>query len=76
MKNQITDLSSLRTYDKTGAVDYTEKFDLFDAAYSFAEQDAGSGILANSQDRSCRAAFQLGGWNPKNDPQKMAIEVY
>lgn len=73
--NTLTNLSSLLTYDTTGEVDYTDKFDAFDDAYSFAEEDAGIGILTNSQDRDFRSAFNLGGWKPKGDPQAMAIEV-
>ncbi|RDW69201.1 amine oxidase-5 [Coleophoma cylindrospora] len=76
VKNEFTNLSSLLTYDKTGQVDYTDKFDAFDAAYSFAEEDAGTGILMNFQDRDLRSAFNLGGWTPKGDPHAMAIEWY
>lgn len=75
VKNHFTNLSSLLTYDATGEVDYTDKFDAFDDAYSFAEEDAGTGILTNSQDRDFRSAFNLGGWKPKGDAQAMAIEV-
>lgn len=75
VKNHFTNLSSLLTYDSTGEVDYTDKFDAFDDAYSFAEEDAGTGILTNSQDRDFRSAFNLGRWKPKGDPQAMAIEV-
>jgi hypothetical protein len=75
VKNHFTNLSSLLTYDENGAVDYCYKFDAFDDAYSFAEEDAGVGILENLQDRDFRSALNLGGWKPRGDSQAMAIEV-
>lgn len=63
------------SYDSTGQVDYLDKFDAFDKAYSFAEEDAGTGLLANSQDRDLRSAFNLAGWKSKGDAQAMAVEV-
>ena len=75
MKNHFTNLSSLLTYDTTGPVDYLDKFDAFDDAYTFAEEDAGTSLLANLQDRDFRSALNLGGWKPSGDPQAQAIEV-
>jgi polyamine oxidase len=75
IKNTFTNLSSLLTYDETGEADYTAKFDAWDNAYSFAEEDAGTGLLMNSQDRDFRSALNIAGWKPNRDPQAMAVEL-
>lgn len=76
MKNNFSNFSSLLTYDTNGPVDYLDKFDAFGSSYSIVEQDAGTILLENLQDRSFRAALNLAGWRPIGDPQAQAVEWY
>lgn len=76
MKNNFSNFSSLLTYDTNGPVDYLDKFDAFGSSYSIVEQDAGTILLENLQDRSFRAALNLAGWRPIGDAQAQAVEWY
>ena len=76
VKNYFSNFSSLLTYDTNGAVDYLDKLDTFGISYSIVEQDAGTILLENLQDRSFRAALNLAGWTPTGDPQAQAVEWY
>lgn len=62
------------TYDETGYVNYSSLFDDFENAYSVTEELAGTILSENLQDRSTRAGFTRGDWQPKKDMKMQAIE--
>lgn len=74
VKNTYSNYSSIATFDETGAHDYTDLIDEFENAYTTLEQDAGTILLENLQDRSVRAGLSLSGWKPKKNMRKQAVE--
>jgi polyamine oxidase len=69
-----SNLSSIETYNETGAVDYLDILDEIDVSYTQYEIDAGYAITDNLQDLSVRSALSLAGWKPKKNPQRQAVE--
>ncbi|KAI7978073.1 hypothetical protein EIK77_009613 [Talaromyces pinophilus] len=74
VNNTYSDYSSILTYDETGYVNYSSLFDDFENAYSVTEELAGTILSENLQDRSTRAGFTRGDWQPKKDMKMQAIE--
>ncbi|KAL1964883.1 hypothetical protein VTN77DRAFT_6236 [Rasamsonia byssochlamydoides] len=74
VNSTYSNYSSIATFDETGAHDYTDLIDEFNNAYSILEQDAGTILLNNLQDRSVRAGLSLSGWKPRKDMRKQAVE--
>jgi polyamine oxidase len=73
LSNTNSNLSSILTYDETGANDFLDLIDEFEEKYAVAEQNAGTILTKNLQDRSMRAGLWQGGWRPK-DAHRKAIE--
>jgi len=75
LSNTYSDYSSILTYDETGAVDYTKLLDeTYEDAYAIVEQDAGTILSHNLQDRSYRVGLSLADWKPKKNMQQQAVE--
>jgi polyamine oxidase len=68
-----SDLSSIMTFDETGANNFTDILDEFEEHYAIAEQYAGTILSENLQDRSTRAGLRQSGWRPK-DAHRKAVE--
>ena len=71
-----SDSSSMATYNETGAVDYTNIIDEFDEYWTIFEQNAGTILTENLQDRSFRAGLWQSGWRPKGDAARKAVEYW
>ena len=69
-----SDYSSILTYDETGYNNYSSLFDDYENTYSVTEELAGTILSENLQDRSARAGFTRGDWQPKKDMKKQAVE--
>ncbi|KAJ4363945.1 hypothetical protein N0V83_009398 [Neocucurbitaria cava] len=69
-----SDASSIVTYNETGAVDYTDILDEFEEYWAIFEQNAGTILTENLQDRSFRAGLWQSGWRPKGDAARKAVE--
>ncbi|KAK4692806.1 polyamine oxidase, partial [Lecanoromycetidae sp. Uapishka_2] len=76
LTNTYSNYSSIKTFNETGAVDYTDLLNDFETDYSTLEQDAGYILTENLQDRSTRSGLSLAGWKPGKDPQAQAIEWF
>ncbi|KAF4625278.1 hypothetical protein G7Y89_g12888 [Cudoniella acicularis] len=74
INNTYSNYSSILTYDQTGFVDYSSYFDDYNNAYSVLEQEAGTILTQNYQDRTMRTGFSIADWKPKKDVQKQAVE--
>lgn len=75
LANTYSDYSSILTYDETGAVNYTNLLDEdYEDAYAVLEQDAGTILSQNLQDRSYRVGLSLANWKPKKSMRKQAVE--
>ncbi|KAH6674231.1 putative flavin-containing polyamine oxidase [Halenospora varia] len=74
INNTYSNYSSIETYDQTGASDYTSYFDEYETAYATVEQDAGTILTQNYQDRTMRTGFSIADWKPMKNMQKQAIE--
>ncbi|KAI2631060.1 putative flavin-containing polyamine oxidase [Hypoxylon sp. NC1633] len=72
--NTYSNYSSILTYDEAGEADFGDLFDVFDEAYTAAEQDAGYLLTDVLQDTSARAGFAVAGWKPKKDMHAQALE--
>ncbi|KAF1936938.1 polyamine oxidase [Clathrospora elynae] len=70
-----SDYTSIATYNETGAVDYTDLYDEFNRYYNIAEQNAGTILSQNLQDRTFRAGMWQAGWRPKDAAHK-ALEYF
>ncbi|KAL2066174.1 hypothetical protein VTL71DRAFT_2245 [Oculimacula yallundae] len=86
LSSQVSDGTSLLTYDQTGPVDYVKKLKTFDHHYSKVE---GGEIRVPSHDESqlplvhenlkhgsVRFALSEVGYHPEEDPQSRAVEWY
>ena len=76
VKNNLNDFGSLLTYDESGLVDYTDRFDDFEDAYAKIEEETGKVLDKNIKDKSFRAALRLAGWNPLGDAHRQAVEWF
>lgn len=75
LSNTYSDYSSILTYDESGAVNYTNLLDeTYEDAYTILEQDAGTILSQNLQDRSYRVGLSLANWKPKKNMQQQAVE--
>ena len=73
---RYSNYSSIRTFDESGATDYTDLFNVFQNRYTKFENDAGYIPMQNLQDRSARTGFSLADWTPRKDPKKQAVEWF
>lgn len=74
LSNVYSDLTSLTTYDSTGANNFTDVIDEYEERWTVFEQNAGTILTENLQDRSMRAGLWQSGWRPKQDAHKKAVE--
>ncbi|KAF2032882.1 amine oxidase [Setomelanomma holmii] len=74
LTSPYSDFSSILTYDSTGYNNYSDIIDEFEEYWAIFEQDAGTILSENLQDRSFRAGLWQSGWRPKQDAQKKAVE--
>ncbi|KAI9933929.1 hypothetical protein ASPWEDRAFT_106112 [Aspergillus wentii DTO 134E9] len=73
--NHYSNYSSIRTYNETGAVDYTHLLDEYEDKYELAAQEAGTILTQNLQDMTARSGLSLAGWKPsKSDMAAQAVE--
>jgi polyamine oxidase len=74
--NTYSNYSSILTYNETGYVDYTSLLsDFEDETWPIFEQNAGTILTENLQDRSMRAGLRQAGWKPKPlDAMAQAVE--
>lgn len=73
--NTYSDYDSILTYDASGASDYSDLLDAYDAASEVAAADAGRLLAENLQDTSGRAGLSLAGWKvPLGDVRRAAVE--
>jgi polyamine oxidase len=73
LTNTYSNFSSILTYDQTGANDFSDLLDAYEERYAVAEQNAGTILTQNLQDRSIRAGFMQSGWRA-NDAHRKAVE--
>ena len=74
LSNTYSDFDSILTYDSTGANNFTDLIDEFEGYWDIFEQNAGTILTENFQDRSLRAGLWESGWRPKQDAQRKAVE--
>jgi len=74
LTNTYSDYSSILTYDQNGAINYTDLLDDYENSYSILEQDAGTILTQNLQDRSMRVGLSLADWKPKKNMLQQAAE--
>ena len=74
--NTYSDLTSLETFNETGAYDFRSLVDDYEDAYETFEQDAGYILTENLQDRSARTGLSIAGWTPGHDPAAQAAEWF
>lgn len=75
----MNNYSSIAGYNETGEADYLDLFDEIDEAWTIFEQDAGTRLTENLQDRSVRASLRAAGWNPAkadSPPAADAVEFW
>lgn len=71
-----SDTSSIATYNETGAVDYVHLIDEYEEYWSIFEQNAGTILKNNLQDRSFSAGLWQSGWRTRNDAARKAVEYW
>ncbi|TVY48654.1 Polyamine oxidase [Lachnellula occidentalis] len=74
LENTYSNYSSIQTYDQDGSADFTGLLDDFEDAYTTVEQDAGTILTQNLQDRTMRTGLSIADWKPKKDMQLQAAE--
>ena len=74
LENTYSNYSSIQTYDENGIADYAGLLDDYENAYSTVEQDAGTILTQNLQDRTMRTGLSIADWKPKKDMQMQAAE--
>ncbi|KAJ4312855.1 hypothetical protein N0V94_007236 [Neodidymelliopsis sp. IMI 364377] len=74
LSSTFSNLSSIATYDETGASDYMDILDEYEDAWTVFEQAAGTILTENLQDKSQRAGLAENGWKPKRDAKRKAVE--
>jgi polyamine oxidase len=68
-----SDSSSIMTFDSTGANNFTDILDEYEERWAVFEQNAGTILTENLQDRSMRAGLWQSGWRAR-DAQRKAVE--
>jgi len=76
LTNTFSDYSSILTYDQTGAVNYTDLLDDYEDSYAIVEQNAGTILSENLQDRSFRTGLSVADWKPKKNMQQQAADFW
>lgn len=74
VENHYSNFSRLETFDENGASDYLDRMDVYDTAYTIVEQDAGTILTENYQDRTMRTGFSIADWKPKKNMKDQAVE--
>jgi polyamine oxidase len=74
LNNTYSNYSSILTYDQNGAADFSSLLDDYETAYGTVEQDAGTILTQNLQDRTMRAGLSIADWKPKKDMRMQAAE--
>ncbi|TVY80942.1 Polyamine oxidase [Lachnellula suecica] len=74
LNNTYSNYSSIQTYDENGIADYAALLDDYETAYSTVEEQAGTILTQNLQDRTMRTGLSIGDWKPKKDMKKQAAE--
>ncbi|KAF2464918.1 putative flavin-containing polyamine oxidase [Lindgomyces ingoldianus] len=75
LTNHVSDFTSLELFSETGSDGFISTLADFEILYSKVEENAGSIISENIQDRSLRAGLQSQGWYPTS-PNMLAAEFY
>jgi polyamine oxidase len=74
LSSAYSDTGSILTYDSTGANDFTDIIDEYEEYWKIFEQNAGTILTENLQDRSMRAGLWQSGWRPRQDAHRKAVE--
>lgn len=74
LSNTYSDFSSILTYDSTGYNNYSSLIDDFEDYWTIFEQNAGTILIENLQDRTMRGGIWQSGWRPQQDAYKKAVE--
>lgn len=74
LSNTYSDFSSILSYDKTGYNNFTDLIDQFESYWDIFEQNAGTILTENLQDRSLRAGLIQSGWRAGQDAHRKAVE--
>ena len=74
LSNAYSDFSSILSYDWTGENNFTGLIDVFEGYWDIFEQNAGTILTENLQDRSLRAGLMQSGWRPGLDAHRKAVE--
>jgi polyamine oxidase len=69
-----SDSSSILTYDSTGAVNFTDIIDEYENHWKVFEQNAGTILTDNLQDRSMRGGLSQSGWRTQQNAHRKAVE--
>ena len=70
----VTTDGGSRYYDQNGPNDWSKALTEFGKAYSRMVKDAHDRIEHNKPDTSIRVGLSLAGWDPTNDPYKLAAD--
>lgn len=71
-----SDTTSIATYNETGAVDFLDIIDEYEEYWTIFEQNAGTILTNNLQDRSFRAGLWQSGWRTMGDAARKAVEYW
>jgi polyamine oxidase len=74
LTNTYSNYSSIQTYDQNGIADFAGLLDDYEDDYSTVEQDAGTILTQNLQDRTMRTGLSIADWKPKKNMQQQAAE--
>lgn len=74
LSNTYSDFSSILSYDKDGYNNFTDLIDEFEGYWDIFEQNAGTILTENLQDRSLRAGLMQSGWRAGLDAHRKAVE--
>ncbi|EPE27798.1 FAD/NAD(P)-binding protein [Glarea lozoyensis ATCC 20868] len=74
LENTYSNYSMIQTYDQHGAADFAGLLDDYETAYATVEQDAGTILTDNLQDRTMRTGLSIADWKPKKNMQAQAAE--
>jgi len=74
LSNTYSNFSSILSYDWTGENNFTDLIDEFEGYWDIFEQNAGTILTENLQDRSLRAGLMQSGWRPGLDAHRKAVE--
>jgi polyamine oxidase len=74
LENTYSNYSMIQTFDQNGAADFAGLLDDYETAYTTVEQDAGTILTQNLQDRTMRTGLGIADWKPKKNMQAQAAE--